>query len=84
MHLHARPLDLYLGAASSRGCLDMYVQYDSNVFEEGVVKEWLDEVKEAVLWYLGHTHQSRGARQSGGGPSRNGIAHEDVQLQVKL
>ena len=33
----------------------MYVQYDGNVFEDGVVREWLDEVKEAVLWYLGRT-----------------------------
>lgn len=64
-HLHTRPSELYLGAASSRGRLNMFVFYDGNVFEEGVVKEWLDEVREAVLWYLGRTHHRLGrARQS--------------------
>ncbi|KAF8124796.1 hypothetical protein EV363DRAFT_1586770 [Boletus edulis] len=65
-HLHARPAELYLGAASSRGELKMYVFYDGNVFEEGVVREWLDEVKEAVLWYLGQTHGSRWNEQHRG------------------
>ncbi|KAG9311463.1 hypothetical protein JVU11DRAFT_8578 [Chiua virens] len=55
--LHTRPSELYLGAASSRGRLNMYVFYDGNVFEEVAVREWLDEVKGAVLFYLGRTHQ---------------------------
>ena len=41
----------------------MSVLYDGNVFEEGVVREWLDEVREAVLWYLGQTHQPRSRAQ---------------------
>ena len=35
--------------------MNLYVQYDANVFEEGVVEEWLNEVREAVVWYLGGT-----------------------------
>lgn len=78
LQLHTRPSELYLGAASSRGQLNMYVFYDGNVFEEGVVKEWLDEVKGAVLWYLGRTHRSRGAQQtrSGGRPNRDVVRGE--------
>ncbi|KAF8556514.1 hypothetical protein OG21DRAFT_1506443 [Imleria badia] len=59
IHVHARPAELYLTADSMSGRLNMNVIYDSNVFEDGVVREWLGEVKEAVLWYLGQTHQSR-------------------------
>ena len=57
--LHARSEELYLGALTSRGQLNMYIFYDGNVYEEGVAREWLDEVREAVLWYLGQTHPSR-------------------------
>lgn len=55
VHLHVPPAELFLGAATSRGRMNMYVHYDGNVFEDGVVREWLDEVKEAVVWYLGRT-----------------------------
>ena len=73
-HLHTRPAGLYLGAASSRGQLNMYVFYDGNVFEDGVVREWLDEVREAVLWYLGRTQQSHGG---------GGLGYVDT-VQAKL
>ena len=56
--LHTRPEELYLGAATSRGQLNIYIFYDGNVYEEGVAREWLDEVREAILWYLGRTHRS--------------------------
>ncbi|KAF8552696.1 hypothetical protein OG21DRAFT_1511193 [Imleria badia] len=52
-HLYTRPAELILAASTTRGELNMYAQFDGNVFEEGVVTEWLDEVREAVLWYLG-------------------------------
>ena len=55
VHLHTRPAELSLGAATSGGRMNLYVQYDANVFEEGVVEEWLNEVREAVVWYLGGT-----------------------------
>ncbi|KAF8553899.1 hypothetical protein OG21DRAFT_1173784 [Imleria badia] len=59
IHIHGRPAGLDLTADSISGQLNMHVLYDSNVFEAGVVKEWLDELREAVLWYLGQSHQSR-------------------------
>ena len=49
----------------------MYAFYDANVFEKGVIREWLDEVREAVLWYLGRSHRSRRAR-GGAGDGRTG------------
>ena len=55
VYLHARPAELYLGAATWHGRMNVYVHYDGNVFEEAVVREWLDEVREAVVWYLGRT-----------------------------
>ena len=58
-HLYTHPAELYLGAFTSRGELCMFVHYDRNVYEDEVVKEWLDEVKGAVMWYLGQSHQSR-------------------------
>ncbi|KAG9311798.1 hypothetical protein JVU11DRAFT_8045 [Chiua virens] len=72
-HLHSRPAELYLGASTSAGQLRLYIYYDRNVFEPDVVREWLDEVKAAILWYLGRTHQScqiqqRSASGQGEGP----------------
>ncbi|KAI9566949.1 hypothetical protein HD554DRAFT_2220850 [Boletus coccyginus] len=73
IHIHARPAEFYLSADSSHGRLNMYVIYDNNVFEEGLVTEWLDEVREAVIWYLGGTHRSRRGQQSpGGGDGQTG------------
>ncbi|KAG9308026.1 hypothetical protein JVU11DRAFT_12678 [Chiua virens] len=63
---HSRPGEIYLGAWTSGGRLKMYGLYDSNVHEEVVVKEWLGEIKSAVLWYLGRTHEPRQA------PNRSG------------
>ena len=59
MHLYTHPAELYLGALTSRGELCMFIYYDRNVYEDEVVKEWSDEVKGAVMWYLGQSHQSR-------------------------
>ncbi|KAF8553902.1 hypothetical protein OG21DRAFT_1173840 [Imleria badia] len=84
IHMHARPAEHYLTADSISGRLNMYVIYDRNVFEEVVVREWLDEVREAVLWYLGQTHRSNRAQQ----PERRGGGHGHVgrgkSLQAKL
>ncbi|KAI9566950.1 hypothetical protein HD554DRAFT_2315314, partial [Boletus coccyginus] len=72
IHLRARPAECYLSADTSHGRLNMYVFYDSNVFEEGVATEWIDEVREAVIWYLGGTHRSRRAHQSPGRDRQTG------------
>ena len=67
--LHTRPAELYLSALTARDQLNMYVSYDANVYEEGVVREWLDEVRGAVLWYLGQTHRSRHDRGAHNSPN---------------
>lgn len=63
IHIRARPAELYLTSDNVGGQLNIQVFYDLNVFEEGVVREWLDEVRGAVLWYLGQTHRSRQIQQ---------------------
>ena len=40
--------------------LSRLVYYDGNVYEDALVQEWLDEVRNAVHWYLGD-----GARDAG-------------------
>lgn len=50
--LRTRPMELYLGAATFRGELNLYVHYDGNVYEDALVREWLDEIRSAVRWYL--------------------------------
>ncbi|KAF9234342.1 hypothetical protein BU15DRAFT_79093 [Melanogaster broomeanus] len=63
VHLHARPGQIFLGAATTRKQLHMSVTYDVNVFEEAIAQEWLDEVKDAVVWYLGQSHADKGSVQ---------------------
>ncbi|KAG9312362.1 hypothetical protein JVU11DRAFT_7682 [Chiua virens] len=67
LHLNARPAELYLTAWSFGGRMKMFSCFDSNVYEEAVVKEWLAEIKGAMLWYLGRTHEPRRTRQSRSG-----------------
>ncbi|KAG9316805.1 hypothetical protein JVU11DRAFT_2870 [Chiua virens] len=52
-YYRTNPGGRYLGASTWRGQLKMFLHYDSNLYEEELVKEWLDELKAAVLWYLG-------------------------------
>lgn len=86
IHIHGRPAGLDLTADSISGQLNMHVLYDSNVFEAGVVKEWMDELKEAVLWYLGQPHRSSQAQQRnhrGGGHGRIQVGGGEG-IQAKL
>lgn len=53
LRLRCRPGELYLGASTSNGKLHLKFFWDGNVFEDDAVKEWLDEVRDAVVWYLG-------------------------------
>jgi hypothetical protein len=64
LHLHARPAELYVGAATSRKQLHLSVFYDGNVYEESVVREWLEEIKDAALWYLGQCDLDEGRTQA--------------------
>ncbi|KAJ7066375.1 hypothetical protein C8F01DRAFT_699069 [Mycena amicta] len=52
MHLRCRPGELYFGAKTSQGVTEFWVFYDSNTYEDAVVREWLDEIHGAVEYYL--------------------------------
>ncbi|KAF8651476.1 hypothetical protein AX16_004775 [Volvariella volvacea WC 439] len=52
-YLHCRPSELYLGAMTFQGQLELFIFWDRNVFDEAIVKEWLEEVRQAVGFYLG-------------------------------
>lgn len=41
-----------MGASTSNNKLHLKFFWDGNVFEDKAVKEWLGEVRDAVVWYL--------------------------------
>jgi hypothetical protein len=53
LHLRCRPSELYLGALTSRGALRFFCYADINVYEEATVREWVQEVADAAVAYLG-------------------------------
>ncbi|KZV65123.1 hypothetical protein PENSPDRAFT_638822 [Peniophora sp. CONT] len=55
MHLHCRPGELYLSAKTTHGVTELYAFYDGNVYEESVVREWLQEVELGFNHYLAST-----------------------------
>jgi hypothetical protein len=63
-YVHTRPAELYVGAGTLRKQLYFDVFYDGNVYQENVVQEWLEEVKDAALWYLGQSHSDEGRIQA--------------------
>ncbi|KAG1794191.1 uncharacterized protein HD556DRAFT_1371530 [Suillus plorans] len=63
-HAHITPAKLYLGASTARQQLQYFVSYDQHVFSEKIVTEWLSELKDATLWYLGQPHSNGTPLQS--------------------
>ncbi|KAJ8517557.1 hypothetical protein ONZ45_g5259 [Pleurotus djamor] len=61
-HLRCRPGELYLGSHTSRQQLNMFVFFDGSTYDPKVVEEWLNEVKDAAVWYLGRESANEGAR----------------------
>ncbi|KAF8910994.1 hypothetical protein CPB84DRAFT_1763081 [Gymnopilus junonius] len=53
--LRCRPTELYLGAATRNKQLHLWTSWDGNVYEEDLVKEWLEDVKQATKFYLGRS-----------------------------
>ena len=51
--LHLRPAEIYLGSFTWRGSLTFFYFADGNVYEEGAVKEWVEDVANAAVAYLG-------------------------------
>lgn len=60
-HLRMFPGDLYLGAVTAGEQLQFFVGYDENVYGADMIREWLDEVKEATRWYLARPQGARDA-----------------------
>jgi hypothetical protein len=54
--LRCNPGELYLGAVTMQKQLTPFVHFDSNVFDEALVDEWLTEVKLALEFYLGEEY----------------------------
>lgn len=44
--------ELYLGAETKDQELFIFIYWDGNVFEDGLIEEWLDEIRKAILYYL--------------------------------
>ncbi|KAL1747558.1 hypothetical protein HDZ31DRAFT_31732 [Schizophyllum fasciatum] len=59
--LRTRPTELYLGGDTFKGQLRLVLHYDRNVYEDALVQQWLDEVRNAVHWYLGDAAQAQDA-----------------------
>nr|GAT50152.1 predicted protein [Mycena chlorophos] len=53
LYLRCRPGELYMGAKSSHGETEFWVFYDHNAYQRAVVREWIDEIRAAVEYYLG-------------------------------
>ncbi|KAG1818062.1 uncharacterized protein BJ212DRAFT_1479888 [Suillus subaureus] len=64
VHPHTPPAELYLGASTVRQQLQYFASYDQHVFSDKVVVEWLSELKDATLWYLGQPHGNETPLQS--------------------
>ncbi|KAG1734472.1 hypothetical protein EDB19DRAFT_1727118 [Suillus lakei] len=63
-HIHGYPAELYLGALTARQQLQFFASYDHHVFSDEIVMEWMREMKDATLWYLGQPHGNEKPLQS--------------------
>ncbi|KAI0780940.1 hypothetical protein BD413DRAFT_501199 [Trametes elegans] len=53
-YLHSRPLEFFLGnSTSSRNTIDLMLTYDANAYRTEDAEEYLQECREAALYYLG-------------------------------
>jgi len=59
--LRCRPSELYLGTFMSGRQIHLFVFWDGNVYETALIKEWLDEVRNATEWYLGDAEETSNA-----------------------
>jgi hypothetical protein len=50
--LRCSPGELYLGAVTVQKQLIPFVHFDTNVFDEADIEEWMTEVKMALEFYL--------------------------------
>ncbi|KIJ68850.1 hypothetical protein HYDPIDRAFT_107116 [Hydnomerulius pinastri MD-312] len=53
IYLQCQPGELYIGSGVVQEQLTMKVFFDANAYDDIMVREWLEEVKAACIWYLG-------------------------------
>lgn len=63
-HVHAHPGELYFGSSFANQQLQYFTSYDQRVFSEETVQEWMRELKDAAMWYLGQSHDDKVSLQS--------------------
>ncbi|KIJ63122.1 hypothetical protein HYDPIDRAFT_92981 [Hydnomerulius pinastri MD-312] len=55
-YLQCRPGELYIASSIFQEQLTMSVRFDTTAYDGEMVREWLEEVKAACIWYLGCAH----------------------------
>src|SRR6267154_5760664 len=63
-HIHVHPAELYLSASYGQQQLQYFTCYDQRVFSEEIIQEWVREIKDATLWYLGQSRSHKTTLQS--------------------
>ncbi|KAI0374887.1 hypothetical protein BV20DRAFT_1010609 [Pilatotrama ljubarskyi] len=52
-YLHSRPTEFFLANSTTRNCIDLALTYDANVYRQEDAEEYLQECREAAMYYLG-------------------------------
>ncbi|KAI0362095.1 hypothetical protein OH77DRAFT_1491568 [Trametes cingulata] len=52
-YLHSRPTEFFLANSTARNHIDLALTYDANVYRQEDAEEYLQECREAALYYLG-------------------------------
>ncbi|KAH9946117.1 uncharacterized protein BXZ73DRAFT_72957 [Epithele typhae] len=52
-YLHARPMEFFLGNMTERHQIGLGLTYDANVYQLADVEEFMEECRQATLYYLG-------------------------------
>ncbi|KAI0647047.1 hypothetical protein C8Q79DRAFT_1110405 [Trametes meyenii] len=57
--LHSRPMEFFLGNWTSRDCIHLTLTYDGNVYRKEDAEEYLQDCREAALYYFGEDENAR-------------------------
>ncbi|KAI5114579.1 hypothetical protein M0805_003292 [Coniferiporia weirii] len=84
LRLRCRPGELYLGASSARGRVAFFSHADVRAYDESVVREWVGEVRDAAVFYLGGGAACERAEGDKSGPWSGIREPEGTQLRARL
>lgn len=51
--LHARPMEFFLANSTDRNQINLAVTFDANVYSRAIAEEFIEECRQATLFYLG-------------------------------